>query len=271
MRMLNLSVLVLGCSLPLTAALGEPQVLSFPISSSWDVRETSQRPWQSVDSDGYIISSRHRNHALPLLLDSKDNVAIHIAARTFANDVYRVTGVRPEMYNDTLPNGTRDAIIIGTQGSGLIGNVRGAGIPEGQWESYDARVVLDPVESMDRALVIVGSDRRGTIYALYTISEQMGVSPFHFWADVPIKQHHTVAFSSQLHLSHGEPTVKYRGTFINDEHPALWGWAQQYYKREIWEAAFQTDFYEPWFEMMLRLKANYFWPASKLLLVQNIC
>jgi len=93
----------------------------------------------------------------------------------------------------------------------------------------------------------------------------MGVSPWHFWSDVPVRRQAAVAFNKSTPLSHGEPTVRYRGLFINDEHPALWTWAQEYFKLEAWEAAFQTDFYRPWFEMMLRLKANYHWPASELL------
>lgn len=90
----------------------------------------------------------------------------------------------------------------------------------------------------------------------------MGVSPFHYWADVPIRSHSAIAFNSSLTLSHGEPTVKYRGLFINDEHPAMWTWAVNKWKTPKGEGALTTDMYEPWFEMMLRLKANYFWPAS---------
>lgn len=89
----------------------------------------------------------------------------------------------------------------------------------------------------------------------------MGVSPWHYWSDVPVRPHDVVGFARDAVLSHGEPTVKYRGIFINDEHPALWGWAQQAFGYAVWEPAFRTEFYRPWFEMMLRLKANYAWPA----------
>jgi hypothetical protein len=91
----------------------------------------------------------------------------------------------------------------------------------------------------------------------------MGVSPFHYWADVPVRKHDTIAFTADKHLTHGEPTVKYRGLFINDEHPAMYGWASEKWKVPYGEPALVTNMYEPWFEMMLRLKANYFWPASK--------
>lgn len=91
----------------------------------------------------------------------------------------------------------------------------------------------------------------------------MGVSPFHFWADVPVRQHPSIAYTSSETLAHGEPTVKYRGLFINDEHPALWSWAAKRYKVRWGEPALLPDLYEMWFDMMLRLKANYFWPASE--------
>ncbi len=92
------------------------------------------------------------------------------------------------------------------------------------------------------------------------MSEQMGVSPWHYWADVPVRPHPAVAFASGSHLAHGEPTVKYRGIFINDEHPAMWTWAAE---NTVLSRAngLHTQGYEPWFDMMLRLKANYFWPA----------
>lgn len=112
--------------------------------------------------------------------------------------------------------------------------------------------------------------QRGTIYALYTLSEQMGVSPFHFWSDVPVRSRPAIAFSHGKKLSHGEPTVKYRGVFINDEHPALWSWAAQKWKVKWGEPALLTDMYAPWFEMMLRLKANYFWPASESALLLRV-
>jgi hypothetical protein len=91
----------------------------------------------------------------------------------------------------------------------------------------------------------------------------MGVSPFHYWADVPIRHHDNIVFSSHTTMSHGPPSVKYRGLFINDEHPAMWGWAAEKLKVKQGEPAMVVDIYEPWFEMMLRLKANYFWPASE--------
>ena len=186
-----LPLLAIVSGLGQVSALGEPQVLHFPETHVFG-QNSAQKPFEH--QEGLTIASSPHKYATPLLLDSKDNVAIHLAARTFANDVYRVTGVRPEMYNDTLPKGTKEAFIVGSASSDLIGNTAGAGSPSGTWESYDVRIVPHPATGIERALVAVGSDRRGTIYALYTLSEIMGVSPFHFWSDVPVKQHDTVVF-----------------------------------------------------------------------------
>ncbi|ORY30028.1 hypothetical protein BCR39DRAFT_598553 [Naematelia encephala] len=233
------------------------------LSRSTDTDDLSS----SIDTDDlFYLSSKSSDKATPLLLDSQDDIAIHLAAQTFAHDVYRVTGLQPDLYNDTLPSGIHNAVVVGSAGSKLIGGIHeneyvGQLELKGKWESYDVRVVERPLHGLNRGLVIVGSDRRGTIYALYTLSEQMGVSPFHYWADVPVRPKPSIAFTASQHLSHGEPSVKYRGLFINDEHPALWGWAEHKWKVKPGDPAFLPDMYRPWFEMMLRLKANYFWPA----------
>ncbi|WVQ84804.1 hypothetical protein IAT38_006961 [Cryptococcus sp. DSM 104549] len=275
--------------LGMVVALGEPRVVAFPtkeelaqqeyawlgdagVEQAGHVEQVAFAPpardgAEHSPSEYFILASSHHHHATPFLLSSSDDQAIHVAAQTFAEDVYKVTGHRPELYNDTLPNDVERAVVVGSVGSNLIkatGGKEEKAVREklaGKWESYDVRWEEKPLKGLKEALVIVGSDRRGTIFALYTLSEQMGVSPYHFWSDVPIRPQHAVAFTKHKTLSHGEPTVKYRGLFINDEHPALWGWAQQRWGRAPWEPAFQVDMYEAWFEMMLRLKANYHWPA----------
>lgn len=148
-------------------ALGEPRVISFPdLSTSNFELEIQQNEGQQIsftaDStihrpSDFVIASRHHHYAAPLLLDSKDNVAIHIAAQTFAEDVYRVTGVRPRLYNDTLPKRTRRAIVVGSLGSSLIDETVTEGL-QGKWESYDVRI-KKAVHGADEALVITGSDR----------------------------------------------------------------------------------------------------------------
>ncbi|WRT69851.1 uncharacterized protein IL334_006842 [Kwoniella shivajii] len=260
-------------------SLGEERVISFPTLSELEGRESydhfienqigqvpfysSRNEKKTSHQEHFVLASKHHKHATPLLLDSKDDQAIHVAAQTFAEDVHKVTGQRPRLYNDTLPHSIERALIVGSINSDLVKNVKGVKRDEleGKWESYSIGWEEQPLKGLKEGLIITGSDRRGTIYALYTLSEQMGISPWYFWTDTPVRPKDIVAFNRTKKLNHGEPTVKYRGLFINDEHPALWGWAQQHWNRDPWETAFQVEMYEKWFEMMLRLKSNYHWPA----------
>ena len=96
---------------------------------------------------------------------------------------------------------------------------------------------------------------------MFTLSEQFGVSPFHWWADVPVRRRDVLSIERDIHLHHGEPTVKYRGYFLNDEHPVLWNWARERFSIPD-GPPFQIGLYEKVFELLLRLKGNYLWPAS---------
>ena len=109
-------------------------------------------------------------------------------------------------------------------------------------------------EGIDRALIIAGSDKRGTIYGLYDVSAAIGVSPWTWWADVPVR-HKPALYVLPGADSDGEPAVKYRGIFLNDEAPALTGWAKEKF------GGINHQFYERVFELILRLKGNYLWPA----------
>src|SRR5262249_36951671 len=129
-----------------------------------------------------------------------------------------------------------------------VGDVRG------KWESFVIDVVDKPFDGVDRALVIAGSDKRGTIYGLYDLSTQMGVSPWYWWADVPVA-HRTAVYVKRGRHVVGEPVVKYRGIFLNDEAPALSGWAKEKF------GGFNHEFYGHVFELILRLRGNYLRPA----------
>jgi hypothetical protein len=123
----------------------------------------------------------------------------------------------------------------------------------GQWEAYVWQVIDRPAPGIDRALVIAGADRRGTIFGIYHLSGAIGVSPWHWWADVP------VARQARLFVTAGRridrPRVKYRGIFINDEDPALLGWVRATF------GGFDHRFYEHVFELILRSRGNLLWPA----------
>ncbi|KAF8751462.1 hypothetical protein RHS01_08171 [Rhizoctonia solani] len=185
------------------------------------------------------------------------------AAGDFAKDLSTVTGKTLTVVNATSSTAsqTKTPIIVGTLGhSDLIAAVINStkldvSAVSGKWESYIAQQVSDPLPGIDKAYVIVGS----TIYGLYELSEQSGVSPWYWWADVPIQKHSNVYFTGTC--AHGEPTVKYREyVVINDEQPAIQSWAQEKFTNGT-GAPFNHLFYANVFELLLRLRANYLWPA----------
>lgn len=104
-------------------------------------------------------------------------------------------------------------------------------------------------------LVIAGSDKRGTIYGIYELSQQIGVSPWYDWADVPVN-HQDKLYIKQGVFTDGEPAVRYRGIFLNDEAPCLSGWVGENYG-----GVYNHEFYARVFELVLRLKGNFMWPA----------
>jgi hypothetical protein len=124
----------------------------------------------------------------------------------------------------------------------------------GKWEQFIIQVVEKPFAGVERALVIAGSDKRGTIYGVFELSKQMGVSPWYWWADVPVEVQPNIYVKADK-FTIGEPAVKYRGIFLNDEEPALGRWAVEKF------GGFNHQFYERLFELMLRMKSNYLWPA----------
>ncbi len=198
------------------------------------------------------------NSAASLLVDSNDFPGVLIAANNLRRDILSVTGVLPPEINDQNP--ARYQIIIGTIGKSEMidqlvreGKINVSAISS-QWESFLIQVVPKPFPGVDKALVICGSDQRGTIYGIYDLSENIGVSPWYFWTDVPPK-HHDELFVKAGEFVQGPPAVKYRGIFINDEAPDLTGWAKEKF------GGCNHAFYTNVFELLLRLKANYLWPA----------
>ena len=171
--------------------------------------------------------------AAPIFLDSADWPGVLRAGADLQADVERVTGIKPALAANGAPEG-KLAVIIGTLGkSPLIdslvksGKINAAAI-SGKWESFLIATVANPLPGVDQALVIAGSDKRGTIYGIYEISEQIGVSPWYWWADVPAQHHDTLFIKAGTYVQ-GPPVVKYRGIFINDEDPCLGGWSRAKY------------------------------------------
>ena len=197
--------------------------------------------------------------AAPLFVDKSDWKGVLRAAADLQADIRRVTGIKPEMSIDRAPAGS-NIVIAGTLGrSALIdalvksGKIKTDAIA-GKWESFLIATVSNPLPGVKQALVIAGSDKRGTIYGLYEVSEQIGVSPWYWWADVPAKRHKAVSILDGIYVQ-GPPVVKYRGIFINDEAPALTGWAKKKF------GGLNSKMYTHVFELILRLRGNYLWPA----------
>ncbi len=165
----------------------------------------------------------------------------------------------------SVPEGTTYtyAVIVGAIGeSAMIDQIIASGkLPEaqtiqGEWEAYVIKEVIDPVPGVKNALVIAGSDARGTIYGIYTISEKIGVSPYYWYSDVTVQVQDTITLDYEEAFVDDGPDVKYRGIFINDEESSN-AWA----KAKFNEDAPGTNYYRRVFEMTLRLKANTLWPA----------
>ena len=206
--------------------------------------------------------------AASIFVDQSDFPGVLRAAHNLQKDVKRVTGLTAT-FSTTEKNLKGNVVLIGSIGhSPLIDQlIREQKIdPKAitdQWESFLIQVVSQPWPGVDSALVICGSDQRGTIYGIYDLSEQIGVSPWHYWGDVPPQQHAQL-FVKAGKFIHGPPSVKYRGIFINDEAPALTGWVQEKFGNAPgWakSANYGPGFYTNVFELMLRLHANYLWPA----------
>ena len=194
-----------------------------------------------------------------ILVDTNDWPGVVRAAHDLQADVQRVTGQTPAIAENAGAAG-KNVVIIGTIGkSPLIDElIRKKKIDAseiaGKWESYFLQVVPKPLQGVESALVICGSDKRGTIYGIYDLSEQIGVSPWHFWEDTAARHADALYVKAGKYVQ-GPPAVKYRGIFINDEAPDLTGWVQAKYGN------YNHTFYTNVFELLLRLKANYLWPA----------
>ena len=196
------------------------------------------------------------------------------ALNDLRTDIGKVTGITPEIITGKKPRG-EEIVIAGTIGKSPVidrlirkGKIN-TGDVTGRWESYLITVVSKPLPGVKKALVIAGSDKRGTIYGIYDISREAGVSPWYWWADVPPKKSGELYVSAGDHLS-GEPSVKYRGIFLNDEYPALTRWVTYKYGMAPLSkdppvppgvANYGREFYARIFELLLRLNANYLWPA----------
>lgn len=194
----------------------------------------------------------------PILLDEKDDVGVAIAAKNLQDDFRKVTGMQAELLHSV--KGKR-LIVVGSLESRFVKElVKTKKIDitslEGKREKYLMRAVSRPFDGVDEAWVVIGSDKRGTIYGIYELSEQIGVSPWYDWADVPVVQRKNL-YIQRGEYTAGEPAVRYRGIFLNDEAPCLTGWVKHTYGTNYGD----HRFYARVFELILRLRGNFMWPA----------
>lgn len=193
-----------------------------------------------------------------IIVNKSEDTAILRAANDLVKDFGRVTGNMPAL----VESATADrAIIIGSLDSPFIKDMVSHGrfdvsSLQGCREKYLIQTVKAPVEGIGEALVIAGSDRRGVVYGIYEISEQIGVSPWYDWADVPVARQENLSIARGSYTA-GEPAVRYRGIFLNDEAPCLTGWVKHTYGTDYGD----HRFYERVFELILRLRGNFLWPA----------
>ncbi len=222
-------------------------------------------------SDNYVVSQAGRQdfHVLvdgvmaTIVTESDDFSVCHVAAGLLADDIQRVCGMKPQI-TSSLKGLSGHVIYIATLGkSPLVDRLVAekkldVSTVTGQWETFVLQVVDRPVAGVERGLFIIGSDRRGTAFGVLDLSEKMGVSPWYWWADVPVSKRETIAVRKGRYQQ-GPPSVKYRGIFINDEDWGMHPWARETYAPEDEYIGPKT--YRTIFELLLRLKANYIWPA----------
>ena len=198
-----------------------------------------------------------------ILVDPADFPVVRLAAGLLADDVARVTGHRPAVYDHDKPR--REVVLIGTLGHSAhldeldhAGRLARSERLRGGWETTVRQVIDHPWPGVDRALVIAGSDRRGAAYGAMAVSESIGVSPWYWWADVPVAHQETLTLPA-AGPAVDSPAVKYRGIFINDEDWGLKPWAAKTFDPALGNIGPKT--YARIFELMLRLRLNYLWPA----------
>ncbi|WP_330451580.1 MULTISPECIES: glycosyl hydrolase 115 family protein [unclassified Streptomyces] len=266
---------VLGLGLGLTALTATP--LGSLVGLTGRASATGHGPAaRPTDPGAYIAFTASRGsfplvahgRATPVLVSDRDWPGVVRVAGDLRDDIERVTGVRPALSHGAVPK-AREITIIGTVGrSPLIDRLVAEGRLDvssirGRWETSLQTVVDKPLPGVERALVIAGSDQRGTVFGAYDVSRGIGVSPWYWWDDVVPVHRDEIHVLPGRHTQ-GTPAVKYRGFFINDENPALGTWAPAHFgpgKAPGFEGGFNADFYARVFEVMLRLKANYLWPA----------
>jgi len=211
-----------------------------------------------------IISNNRSSNSFSLkdaviYVDPNDFALVKRSAELLQQDIEMITGNKPQLVG-RIPVLTGNIIVIGSieRSFAIKDLIRQKKISTNsittKWEAYQVQTIKVPFTGYKNGLIIMGSDRRGTAFGVFELSKQMGVSPWYWWADVPVKKKNDLYIKQGTFITDA-PKVKYRGIFINDEAPALSNWSKEKF------GGFNHKFYEKVFELMLRLKSNYLWPA----------
>jgi len=197
-------------------------------------------------------------NAFPITVEEEAFEGVKRIARKVAKDFEKVLGVLPEITEK--PNGGV-AVIFATLGKSpltdkLINDKKiDPSLIRGKREVYQIKLIESPFDGVSKTLLICGSDKRGTIYGMFALSEYIGVSPLHLWGDAEPARRDKIGITEKIETVSKEPSVKYRGFFINDEWPCFGTWTFSRYN------GFNAEMYDNVFELLLRLKGNYLWPA----------
>lgn len=233
-------------------------ILIIIFSFSFGLKLKSAQPFITTEKSSEVLVLKEKSTNISLFVNQSIDKGILRAINNLQTDFQKVTGETPNIINQ-ISNSNLPLIIIGTIGTNSIIDelIKQKKLNEkdlkGKREKYIIQNIKD-FNGISDVIVIAGSDKRGTIYGIYEFSKQIGVSPWDYWADVPVKKSENLYFKIGIYTDN-EPAVEYRGIFLNDEEPSLGGWARATF------GGFNSKFYEKVFELVLRLKGNYVWPA----------
>lgn len=229
-------------------------ILLLPVSSTWAA--DGFVTFNSQDAQFALVTPQSK--AFAVWCDKTEHKGVLTAVQNLQTDFEKVTTVRPAMVHNP---GKEVRIIVGSYDkSPLVRQLMkagklDAGLLKGKNEKFIITTLHAPLKGLEgEVLLIAGSDKRGTIYGVYELSRQIGVSPWYWWADVPVSHQDAIYIKEGVYTD-GEPAVKYRGIFINDEWPCMGGWTTEKF------GGFNSKMYVHMYELLLRLKANFLWPA----------
>ena len=223
-----MAVVMLALAMSLKVKAADAFIVFEPASGAWELSDPS------------------------ICIAEGEHSCVRLAVANLATDFGKVTGTEATITSHLSPL-TSKSILIGTVG---VNKQIDQWVKQGVLRDLKGKTEKYIIKTIGNQLVIAGSDKRGTVYGIYELSRQIGVSPWYYWADVPVEKH-TSLYIKEGEYTDGEPAVRYRGLFLNDEAPCLTTWVKN---------TFGTDFgghkfYEKVFELILRLKGNYLWPA----------